>query len=234
MTAKEYAQKLFGGQLPPPTDLATLSERLDHFRGLAPSNLGPLPPPFPRCPGVYNKGCGGQLNYVKPHEYNTAPFWGCEKYNEPGSKACSYRFYPSERVEHCQMDIVIAGEGVIEVCPSPGAEDAVKACGGVATILTVIGVDMGMALEQNSVRMSISPMKNLVAASDRRDSVGQSPKGSSARPGSSGAGHAAVVQGVRFPLSSYNEVKGTLAGCKLAGKALLGKGIPKQTLQAFK
>jgi hypothetical protein len=68
-------------------------------------------------------------------------FWACS------AQSCAYQEYPAQRRLAPELCITLhRRQGVVEVAPMPGAEDAVRFCGGIAAVLTAAGVDMRRAV----------------------------------------------------------------------------------------
>ena len=105
--------------------------------GVQRSTSPQLCPLLRRCPGVYGRGCGGTLQLVR-YADGAFCFWSCSAYE------CAYRdFLPPRRLtpELC-ITLAVRPRGAVQVAAMPGAEDAVRCCGGVAAVLRAAGVDM--------------------------------------------------------------------------------------------
>ena len=148
-----------------PNTLEELHDCISNFRHIS-NTLRPQSPPFSTCPGIYGRGCGGELEYKSFQGYSEdefPPFWGCSKYQSGSIKGhgCTFKYYPPPRVPHPQLDVQICAPHIIEVVPHPGAEDAVKACGGIARILYIVGVDLTRAIKPGNEYLIMSPRKML-------------------------------------------------------------------------
>lgn len=87
---------------------------------------------------MYGRGCGGALRLVRLEDVS---FWACS------TRACAYREFPPERKLSPELSITLDRQrGAVDVAPMPGAQDAVRFCGGVAAVLQAAGVDLRAAL----------------------------------------------------------------------------------------
>ena len=119
------------------------------------------------CPGLYGKGCTGELVHVVNGETGQ-PFWRChmtlECYGQYGGKVvtdgasmsgggdgrgaphwrkflkrgCGYKLYPKTHLKVPTLSISISGENTVEVLPAEGGAMIVSMCGGVEGILRMI------------------------------------------------------------------------------------------------
>lgn len=138
--APEHVARLFGGLLEEPADMDSLCIRLRSIRELG-HYLAPPPPPSKECPGVYQKGCSGSLVLARDG-YADSEVWICgTQFDYASETRCSYRYYPRPRIYSPQVEVILTSCDTIRVQACKGAEDSLRACGGVATLLKLAGVE---------------------------------------------------------------------------------------------
>lgn len=159
-----------------PQTISELHDCVTFFR----STMHTIPPerPHASCPGVYGRGCGGALEYTcYPPEMQISPYWACSKNFADARYRCAFRYYPNARLDYPFLDVMLVAPRIIEVLPRLGAEQAVAACGGVARILYLVGVDLSRAIKPGEEALVTSPQKKS-RTSRKRKSTGSSTPGS--------------------------------------------------------
>ncbi len=137
----------------------------------------PIEPDDKSCPGLYGKGCAGELVQMVNSE-SGEPFWRChmtiESYGHPGGastngtggqggtgrphwqkflkRGCGYKLYPKTHLKVPALSISISGENTVEVLPAEGGSVIVSMCGGVEGLLRMI--DPGL-LEIDGCKVSM-------------------------------------------------------------------------------
>ncbi|KDD74632.1 hypothetical protein H632_c1169p0, partial [Helicosporidium sp. ATCC 50920] len=105
-------------------------------------------PPHPACPGISSRGCGGTLVCASKDAASGANTWRC---SAPGCQFVERA--PAPRSQP-QLQILVrpSGSGVLEesearfrashleISAAPGAESAVRHCGGVQAVLLAAGL----------------------------------------------------------------------------------------------
>lgn len=121
----------------------------------------PIEPEDKSCPGLYGKGCAGELVQTVNGE-SGQPFWRChmtiESYGQHGGastsggagdaggrqwqkflkRGCGYKLYPKTHMKVPVLSISISGENTVEVLPAEGGSVIVSMCGGVEGLLRMI------------------------------------------------------------------------------------------------
>lgn len=122
----------------------------------------PIEPDDKSCPGLYGKGCAGELVQMVNSE-SGQPFWRChmtiESYGHHGGastsgtadegrgrpqwqkflkRGCGYKLYPKTHLKVPTLSISISGENTVEVLPAEGGFVIVSMCGGVEGLLRMI------------------------------------------------------------------------------------------------
>jgi superfamily II DNA or RNA helicase len=120
------------------------------------------------CPGVYGKGCTGNLIQLV-HGDTGEPFWRCHMsldgmhrgLNSEGvtatgfrrgsriKRGCGYKLYPKQHLKVPTLSISICGDDTVEVLPAEGGAYIVSMCGGIEGILRLI--DEGLFTEDGCV-----------------------------------------------------------------------------------
>lgn len=99
-------------------------------------------PPSLECPGVYGKGCTGELRVVYS-SFSNYSFWQCSLPPGGDRLSCGYRYFPKDDLQNPTLVVAMSDVDKIEVYPAGGAEDFVASCGGVEGILKLAGLDLG-------------------------------------------------------------------------------------------
>ena len=145
----QFRKALFQGKLRKPLTNIDLLKRIDviqhHIRWLP-----PVEPPSRQCPGIYLKGCIGQLRLQCPDVRETV-VWVCH-IDVPNGKpsSCGYRYYPRPREAYPTLDLSLKSNTTFQVCAFDGSEDAVRGCGGIEPLVALAGIDVSKALHRDS------------------------------------------------------------------------------------
>ena len=130
-------------------------------------------PPSVDCPGVYGKGCTGQLRVVYS-SFSNGSFWQCSL--PPGGErlSCGYRFFPKNDLQNPTVVLAMSDVDKIEVYPAGGAEYFVASCGGVEGILKLAGLDVaayeGVEISKDHIEF---PIKSYQEVSGRLKTLSQ-------------------------------------------------------------
>ena len=108
-----------------------------------------IEPEDKQCPGLYSKGCTGELIQTVNGETGQ-PIWKChmsvETYGRYDSglastsaaeptrnffkRGCGYKLYPKTHLKYPTLSISISGDNTVEVLPADGGAVIVSMCGG--------------------------------------------------------------------------------------------------------
>ena len=107
---------------------------------------GPPPATHP-CPGVYKAGghgCGAPLRFapICLARGKVVERWRCARAGD----GCGYAEFPAPRLRWPQLALEAVSPDAFQVQVAPGAEEAVASCGGLRTLLAVIGVPASLEL----------------------------------------------------------------------------------------
>lgn len=133
----------------PPCTRQELVDRVRRYQRSQSEQHIPLEPPDYCCPGVYGHGCGSPLCVDLLERVQDGCFFGTfyspEKRLPPldvikcTRPRCSYKHILPERIHIPQIAIMAVSQTHISVEIKSGAEKAVEHCGGVRSILNVLG-----------------------------------------------------------------------------------------------
>ena len=116
-----------------------------------------IEPEDKQCPGLYSKGCTGELIQTVNGETGQ-PIWKChmsvETYGRYDSgvastaaaeptrnffkRGCGYKLYPKTHLKYPTLSISISGDNTVEVLPAEGGAVIVSMCGGVEGLLRIV------------------------------------------------------------------------------------------------